>query len=53
MVLLLELGRLAVASGLRDHLLEIFWADPRRVVAHMDEVVLPVQSNIGDVWLLS
>ena len=53
MVLLLDLGRLAVAARLRDHLLDIFRADPRGVVADVDDVVLPVQLNIGDVRLLS
>jgi hypothetical protein len=52
-VLLLDLGRLAIAAGLRDHLLDIFRADPRGVVADVDDVVLPVQPNLGDVWLLS
>src|SRR5215203_6522058 len=51
-VLLLDLGGLAVAAGLRDHLLEIFWADPRRVVADVDDVALPVHPNFGDVGLL-
>ena len=52
-VLLLDLGRLAVAARLRDHLLDIFRADPRWVVADVDEVVLPVQPHVGDVRLLS
>jgi hypothetical protein len=52
-MVLLDLSRLAVASRLCDHLLDIFRADVRGIVADVDEVVLPVQSNIGDVWLLS
>jgi hypothetical protein len=48
-VLLLDLRRLAVAAGLCDHLLDIFRADPRGVVADADDIVLSVQSNIGDV----
>jgi|SRR5215217_7860516 hypothetical protein len=54
MVLLLpDLSRLAVASRLRDHLLDIFRADLGGIVADVDEVVLPVQVDIADVWLLS
>ena len=41
-VLLLDLGRAAVAAGLRDHLLDIFRANLRGVVADVDDVVLPV-----------
>src|SRR5215217_3153118 len=51
-VLLLDPGRVAVASGLRDDVLDILLANPRGVVADVDDVVLPVQSNINDVWLL-
>jgi hypothetical protein len=54
MVVLLfpDLSRLAVASRLCDHLLDIFRADTRRVVADVDDVVLPVQLYLGDMWLL-
>src|SRR5215208_8364607 len=54
MVVLLfpDLSRLAVASRLCDHLLDIFRADVRGIVAHVDEVVLPVQLYLGDMWLL-
>jgi hypothetical protein len=51
-VLLLDLGRAEVAAGPRDHLLDIFRADTRGVVADVDDVVLPVQLYLGDVWLL-
>src|SRR5215212_1626677 len=53
MVLLPDLSRLAVASGLRDHLLYIFRADLGGIVADVDDVALPVQVDIGDVRLLS
>jgi hypothetical protein len=52
-VLLLALSRLAVAAGLCDHLLDIFRGDPCGVVADVDYIVLPVQVEIGDVWLLT
>ena len=52
-VLLPDLGRLAVAARLCDHLLDVFRADPRGIVADVDEVVLPVQPDVGDVRLLS
>src|SRR5215211_2515742 len=52
-VLLLDLGRLAVAASLRDDLFDVFRADPRRVVADVDHVVLPIEANVGDVRLLS
>jgi hypothetical protein len=52
-VVLLDLSRLAVAACLRDDLLDAFRADVRGVVADVDDVVLPVQLNLGDVWLLS
>src|SRR5215204_4774874 len=52
-VLLLDLGRLAVAAGLRDDLFDGFRPDPRRVVAHVDHVVLPIEANVGYVRLLS
>jgi hypothetical protein len=40
-------------AGLRDDLLDPFRVDVRGIVADVDDVVLPVQPNIGDVWLLS
>jgi len=52
-VLPLDLSRLAVAAGLRDHLLDIFRANLGGVVADVDDVVLPVQPDIGNIWLLS
>jgi hypothetical protein len=51
-VLLLDLGRAAVAAGLCDDLLYIFRADPRGVVADVDGIVIPVQVKLGDVRLL-
>jgi hypothetical protein len=52
-VLLLDLDRLAVAAGLRYDLLDLFRGDPRGVVADVDDVVLPIQPNLCDVWLPS
>jgi hypothetical protein len=51
-VLLLDLSRLAVAAGLRDHHFDAFCVDPRGVVADVDGVVFPIQPDIGDVRLL-
>src|SRR5215203_5528320 len=53
MVVLLDLGRLAVTARLRDHLLDIFRVNLGGVVADVDDVVLPVQPDIGNTWLLS
>src|SRR5215207_1550707 len=53
MVVLLDLGGLAVAAGLRDHPLDIFRANLGGVVADVDDVVLPVKVDIGNTWLLS
>src|SRR5215217_9057827 len=53
MVLLPDLSRLAVTASLCDHLLDIFRADVRGIVADVDDVALPVQVDIGEVWLLS
>jgi hypothetical protein len=47
----LDLSRLAVAARLRDDLLDAFRADVRGVVADVDDVVLPVQPDIGDMRL--
>jgi hypothetical protein len=51
-VLILYSDRHTVAAGVRDHLLDIFRADPRRVVADVDDVVLPVQLYLGYVRLI-
>jgi hypothetical protein len=53
MVLLPDLSRLAVTASLCDHLLDIFRADVRGIVADVDDVALPVQVDIGEVWLFS
>jgi hypothetical protein len=53
MVLLPDLSRLAVAARLCDHLLDIFQDDVHGIVADVEDVVLPVQVDIGDVCLLS
>jgi hypothetical protein len=45
--------RCAVASGLRDDVLDSFRVDVRGIVADVDGVVLPIQPNLSDVWLLS
>jgi len=52
-MILIDLSRLAVAARLCDRVLDIFRADPRRVVTDMDDIVFPVQSDIGNMWLLS
>src|SRR5215211_4031909 len=46
-----DLGRLAVATGLRNRPLDVFRADPRRVVADVHEIVLPVKPHVGYVRL--
>jgi hypothetical protein len=45
--------RRAVAARLRDDLLNVLRASARRIESDVDDVVLPVQPNLGDVWLLS
>jgi hypothetical protein len=52
-VLLLDLGQRAVATGLRDHPLDLFRGDPRGVIADVDEVSLPVEVDLGYARLLS
>jgi hypothetical protein len=52
-LLLLNLGRLAVAACPCNHLLDIFRAYLGGVIADVDGVVLPVEVDMGDVWLLS
>src|SRR5215203_2084454 len=51
MVLLPDIGRLAVAARPCDRPLDVFRADPRWIVADVYEVVLPVQPHVTDMRL--